>query len=368
MKKPFVRGFSLAEVLVTALLGSIVLVGLAEFMARTLRMGQASRVNLIERDFLATINKILEDEDSCKESLKPANLFHGRHDKGIGKLTTGLSLKLDNDPVEVVPLGTFKDSIEVVKMTMKPEGSTPQEKTDNESKPVRVLTVLYKKIGLGKLNTVAEGECTANETGGCFKKKCKINYKLASNKSDVETCKATDCHGVGIGIVQAGIGPKCPWGQIYKPGENPECDPRNTTEHLGANCKGSDKGVNFIGEQGNDVGSGRVVDTESGKCVCKFVEHAQVFCGNRVLTAEGLCVKKCQVYGAQECWPRNGGFANEIQKKLFCSKKYQGSEVCIRQSGTFYKRLYNRETGRVRCASYAGNDPPDSWFLPQNDQ
>ena len=168
----------------------------------------------------------------------------------------------------------------------------------------------------------------------------------------------------------------------------------------------------FIGNETTQRTAGEGDD----KCICKGTDDVK-----RALTADGLCYKKNQHYGRVHCWPRGSSSDDRSQAvKAFCSKEYQGTELCVKTTDEitgggsnnasqicirqlpldfkvnrdnegnlrdgftathtmYYKRVYNRETGLIRCeihdqCEYRGpeyiskqNSPPvpESWFYPQ---
>ena len=274
----------------------------------------------------------------------------------------------------------------------------------------RDFFVYYKKTNLGDLNTVAGKPCTASDTAGCFTTQCKLDYEFGDDpetETTTETghfrgCKSLTCHPVVLQV--AGSRFPCKWGELYRPGATPKCDKR---ENQTGGCD-NPTGSKFLKRLGGDT-TGRV--NENGKCVCPKDGTVK-----RVLTAEGLCIKKQQEYNWFSCWPRttenhnvDGGApidhlyqdsigATEENIKDFCSNKYQGQEVCIRSEGktgnaleqsickklkpgsferSYYKRVYNRETGQVSCLRFiqcqegpspteaAKDAPPAGWLMPQ---
>ena len=388
------RGFSLVEVLVGGAIAGVILIGNLHSLKFSMQAGAVSKSILTENDFRLTVSNALDK--NCQNNLQPLD---ADKEKTVIPVT---SLRLKSGEPNIIEVGIFKNDIEVVKMEVRAQANTDTS---------REFFAYYKKTNLGDLNTVAGKKC--EKTGetykldGCFRTQCKLNYELGDDPTttpETETgylavCESLTCHPVVLQVA-GGIGPKCPWGEIWK---NNKCDKR---EKKNGSCDKPSDSVfleNFDGDK-----TGRTADGD--KCVCKEVSGVK-----RVLTAEGLCIKKQQEYNWFSCWPRvkeDGSFdfdpddldygdvgASEENIKNFCSNKYQGQEVCIRSiekslnesicnkrgktktakdpdnntgvmERSYYKRVYNRETGQVSCLRFiqcVGATPPPSaeWLIPQ---
>ena len=384
------RGFSLVEVLVAGVIASVIAMGSLYSLKFALQAGTVSRSVLTETDFKLSVRQALK-EDVCTVNLRPKS--DADKEKTVIPVT---SLKLkSNDPEPIIEIGTFKGDIEVVKMEVR-----ARDKTSTN----REFIAYYKKNNIGKLNTVAGEICgrdpndsTKFKLDGCYTEKCSLNYILGDNpdtpatETDFFSCEAQACHPVVLHV--AGSRFPCKWGELYRPGENPPCDKREKT------AGGCDKPTGSVFLSGGESGEYPDLDNDKtnrvedkGKCVCKAGTSEN---------AEGLCISDTQLYSLYECWPRNPSSGGDYgvtkeQIKDFCSEKYQGRQVCLKGKWTtgnsvttvckkraeairaqpaqqvYYKRVYNRETGKVRCLIYnncrAGsnqNPPPDTWFMPQ---
>ena len=357
------RGLSLVEVLVTGVIASVMMLGSAHTLMLAMQASGVSRAILTENDFKFTLSKALKE--NCTANLRTVSITN--KENAVIPVTE-LKLKVDDTDPIIKTGKTFKGDIEVVKMEVK-----AQDKTDTS----REFIAYYKKTNLGDLNTVAGGKCekTGENTyklSGCFKTQCKLKYELGDNDETTDkvetgflkTCESLTCHPVVLQVA-GGIGPKCPWGSIWK---NNKCD--NREDKGTGNCN-RPEGSLFVH---STFGTARV--EKDGKCVCE---------DKRVETAEGLCYKASQAYGEVHCWPRKKSW-DASAVGAFCSEKYQGTELCLKEPKqwitdkdhaclkhlseqnredvtrehtehkikreTYYKRFYNRETGKVRCIKY----------------
>ena len=282
------RGFSLLEVLVATAIAGVILIGNLHSLNFAMQAGAVSKAILNENDFKLTLSNAIRE--NCDTNLMPtAPQITGTHkEKGIGQVSKlflkGEGTDYENDPA-IIKLSpeTFKGDIEVVKMELTGEDS---ENTAGGGFFKRDFVAYYKKTNLGDLNTVAGKPCTASDTAGCFTTQCKLDYEFGDDpetETTTETghfrgCKSLTCHPVVLQV--AGSRFPCKWGELYRPGATPKCDKR---ENQTGGCD-NPTGSKFLKRLGGDT-TGRV--NENGKCVCPKDGTVK-----RVLTAEGLCIKK----------------------------------------------------------------------------
>ena len=98
VKAPWVsnppRGFSLAEVLVVGLVGSVVLAGSLQALSVSVQSSQVISSSLAERDLKKTVGKIISSPNYCKTNFQPKDgstgKLEGTDNKnfGIGTITT----------------------------------------------------------------------------------------------------------------------------------------------------------------------------------------------------------------------------------------------------------------------------------------
>ena len=365
-----------------------------------MQAGTVSRSVLTETDFKLSVRQALK-EDACTVNLIP------KSDADKEKIVISVpSLKLkSNDPEPIIEAGkTFKGDIEVVKMEVR-----AKTKTDTN----REFIAYYKKTNIGKLNTVAGEICgkdpddsTKFKLDGCYTEKCSLDYVLGDNpdtpatETDYFSCEAQACHPVVLQV--AGSRFPCKWGELYRPGATPKCDKRESKN--GGSCD-KPTGSKFIG---NEKTSRKPDDDDPNKCICPS--------SSRIETVDGLCMTLEKSYTSKDCWPRDDSYnfqsnqsAWTTAKGNFCSKEYQGTEICVWHNLrpslntevhglgvlTYYKRFYNRETGEVNCRKFVRtytsrpggcggvppgkicepwsskgrifkiNRVPESWFYPQ---
>ena len=193
------RGFTLVELLVGAVIVTVVLNGSAKFIEMSLRSNNAAKAGLVENDFKQTIAKGLENE-GCNSvpgdaSLKPANLEGSDKANGIGAFKSTFSLNS-------IKVGDFKDSIKVVKMELR--------NTDPVESNKRNFVVYYKHINLGSLSAPDPDNCkydndpTKIKATGCFEHTCTVNYK--NTATDKHCTGSVNCHAFGVGV---GGNPDC---------------------------------------------------------------------------------------------------------------------------------------------------------------
>ena len=154
-------------------IGVLVISGSAEFLKVVLSSAKVSNSILTENDFKQTIARGLSID--CAEAtpeIRPDNLEGSDKNNGIGDFKSDFTLPGD------IKIGTFKGSIEVVKMDL----------TGDSSKPTRDFNIYYKKVGLERAsapdsqNCIAKNGGTPAKTAGCFKHTCTVGIE-SSNKS-----------------------------------------------------------------------------------------------------------------------------------------------------------------------------------------
>ena len=182
------KGLGLIEVLVMSTIGVLVISGSAEFLKVVLSSAKVSNSILTENDFKQTIARGLSID--CAEAtpeIRPDNLEGSDKNNGIGDFKSDFTLPGD------IKIGTFKGSIEVVKMDL----------TGDSSKPTRDFNIYYKKVGLERAsapdsqNCMAKNGGTPAKTAGCFKHTCTVGIE-SSNKS----CNSVvNCHNFSKAII-----------------------------------------------------------------------------------------------------------------------------------------------------------------------
>ena len=202
MKKQKDQGFSLIEVLVSAFLGSVILLGTGKMVSVSLKNSNVIKSNIEEQILLHSISKVLTDSAQCKANLKPSidRLTGVEKELGRGTLSS-LYLGLDNPDVNDIALltvgQTFQSSLDIVRIQL-----TEGLPTDNPKTQIvnRKLIVYYKKRGLKNLPN-AHGEdlpCTNSDTRGCYFSHCSLQYALQDIPANpnVTECDVLNCMGI----------------------------------------------------------------------------------------------------------------------------------------------------------------------------
>ena len=172
-------GFTLVELLVGAVVGTMLLSGSAKFVEMSLQSSNVAKAVLAESDFEQTIKQGLRSKgcntDKAQADLKSAKLVADSKvpgsapNDGIGALKPDFSL-----PGGIKKDGVFKGSIKVVKMELR--------NVDPVDPTKRKFVVYYKKIGLGNLNAPDPDKCISTDVTGCFEQTCQVNYDNNTNK------------------------------------------------------------------------------------------------------------------------------------------------------------------------------------------
>ena len=222
VKAPWVRnpprGFSLAEVLVVGVVGSVILAGSLQSLSVTVQSSQVIRSSLVEKDFVKSVGKIVSAPALCKANFTPATgKLEGTNSqsKGIGTITTltdkvckyevsGCTDTSENGEYPYSPLTTckvasdcpepshtctgggsptetkkcvgaisitseddtstpnvkeyeFKNALEIIslKLTADEDPAEPPKGADK----IRTFSVFYKKLGMGQLTELIPGQC-----------------------------------------------------------------------------------------------------------------------------------------------------------------------------------------------------------------
>ena len=185
------KGFGILEVLVASVIMGTILIGAAETFKVALQAQAISGNTIAENDLKVAFSKSVQ-MDNCAETLRPLNLA-GTDDnlknRGIGKFK-------DNVPLagELKSSGLFKDRLQVVKVELK--GTEPTHETEPLTPPWtepkdREYTIYYKKTGMGSLNTMGGGTCSASDVSGCYSYSCQVEYERQS--ASEMSCQAQDC-------------------------------------------------------------------------------------------------------------------------------------------------------------------------------
>ena len=139
------------------------------------------------------MGNILGSSDQCINNLKPTTA-PGINDMGEGEVS-----QITNIGETVLQTGGFfKENLEIVKMELKSEITTPDDPKGNNV--TRNFLVYYKKRIVGKQATLGGEQCTSTNQDGCYFSQCRIVYKLNAGGTDVEGCSMLDCTGGEEGI------------------------------------------------------------------------------------------------------------------------------------------------------------------------
>ena len=263
VKTPLVRkprsGFSLAEVLVVGVVGSVILAGSLQSLSVTVQSSQVIRSSLVEKDFVKSVGKIVSAPALCKANFKPATgKIEGTY--GTGTITTltdkvckydvtGCTDTSQNKEYPYSPLTTckvasdcpepshtctgggsstetkkcvgaisitseddtstsnvkeyeFKNALEIISLELTAD-EDPAEPPKGADK-IRTFSVFYKKLGMGQLTELIPGQCerktgtVSAKTDGCYSHQCKIRYRLNDAGTAVLNCEALDCIEEGM--------------------------------------------------------------------------------------------------------------------------------------------------------------------------
>ena len=185
------KGYGLLEILVASVIMGTILIGGAETLKVALQSQAISGNTIAENDLKVAFSKSVQ-MDNCAETLRPLNLA-GTDDnlknRGIGKFKDSVPLA-----GELKSSGLFKDRLQVVKVELK--GTEPTHETEPLTPPWtepkdREYTIYYHKTGMGSLNTMGGGTCSATDISGCYHYSCQVEYERQS--ASEMSCQAQDC-------------------------------------------------------------------------------------------------------------------------------------------------------------------------------
>ena len=186
-----VRGFSLIEFLVLGTIVSIISLGTLKLLNISIQSAQVSNATFTEEELIKSIKKGVAKENACRLNLYYKKL-NGNQNQGKGTISELKTPSTLNDIVLLQEGTTFKNNLHIVKMEL--DGT--QTLNVNSGTPVeRFFTVYYKKINMGKLNTLGGGTCTPSTVSGCYFQSYKMMYALKDNappEYDLEICGFSD--------------------------------------------------------------------------------------------------------------------------------------------------------------------------------
>ena len=184
-----VRGFSLIEILVLGTIVSIISLGTLKLLNISIQSAQVSNATFSEEELIKSIKKGITKESACHFNLYYKKL-NGTQDQGKGTIS---ELKTPDDVILLQEDTTFKNNLHIVKMEL--DGNQPL--TVSRPAVERFFTVYYKKINMGKLNTLGGGTCTPSNVSGCYFQSYKVMYQLnrivGQSNYVLATCSLSHC-------------------------------------------------------------------------------------------------------------------------------------------------------------------------------
>ena len=217
VKAPWVsnppRGFSLVEVLVVGVVGSIIMAGTLKTLSLSVQSSQVARSSISEQTINSLVGDILNNENECKVNLHPNKITGEDKLKGAGSVKA-----LTQKSATILKTrSVFKNSLEIVDMRLSGEkdSSTDSLNDPKTAERDRTFSVYYKKKGLGSLSTLGGGDCTSTNTDGCYFYQCKLRYQLSSLGTTVTRCSPLDCLSSSTNN-DAVAGVNCAEGQYLK--------------------------------------------------------------------------------------------------------------------------------------------------------
>ena len=200
-----IRGFFLIETLIIGAITSIIILGTLQLSRLSTKSVQVSSVVLAEQEIIQLVRKGLTSSADCKFNLDFNNLVGSlamqkdgrgsvsklKKDDGDGLYYTSPGVEDLGDIILLEEGQIFKNSLEIVKIEM--DGRDPLN--ISTSIPVeRYFTVYYKKLNLGKLNTLGGGVCDTSDMSGCYFQSYKIIYDLDLIGLSPGTLTTTTCN------------------------------------------------------------------------------------------------------------------------------------------------------------------------------
>ena len=232
-----VAGFTLVEVLLAAVIGSIVAFGSLKVFDASLQSSRMASMFFAERELKAVIGKVLSNTRGCRENLKPDHLtdvFFGSAEKGIGDIRELRTYYLapDSDasdsehkkyslvagPAVLKTGAVFSRHLEIVQMRLDSIPSFTVSKTDtNIHKDLakdsdadshvdnRRFVIFYRKKNMRQMSTLAGGpHCEKGtddeeaKTEDCYFIQCDLRYQLNSSESTPNICNMQTCLYTGM--------------------------------------------------------------------------------------------------------------------------------------------------------------------------
>ena len=232
-----IAGFTLVEVLLAAVIGSIVALGSLKVFDASLQSSRMANMFFAERELKAVVGKVLSTTRGCQENLKPDRLtdvFFGSAEKGIGNVQQLRTyyMALDSDVSDsdhktyslvagpsVLKTGSiFNGHLEIIQIRLDSIPSFTvskmkinryknlEEDTDvNTHSDNRRFVIFYKKKNMKQLSTIAGGShCERGKEGeeakveDCYFIQCDVRYKLNSSGSIPSVCEMQTCLYAGL--------------------------------------------------------------------------------------------------------------------------------------------------------------------------
>ena len=193
------RGFGFTEVLIVTGIISVILVATTKVATRAMSVSRAVQAVSSENELQLAVAHILADDEYCKDNLKPIT---GKLEGSDATMGIGTIDQLAQNSSALVEVNkdintniTFRNNLQIVKMSLESPISTPQDPHSIEVE--RHFKVFYKMRGIGNhLNTKNGGSCfndgTTIDTTGCYSNQCILKYRL-DTFNNVTTCKLLSC-------------------------------------------------------------------------------------------------------------------------------------------------------------------------------
>ena len=417
VKAPWVNkprsGFSLAEVLVVGVVGSVILAGSLQSLSVTVQSSQVIRSSLVEKDFVKSVGKIVSAPALCKANFKPATgKIEGTY--GTGTITTltdkvckydvtGCTDTSQNKEYPYSPLTTckvasdcpepshtctgggsstetkkcvgaisitseddtstsnvkeyeFKNALEIISLELTAD-EDPAEPPKGADK-IRTFSVFYKKLGMGQLTELIPGQCerkietTPAKTDGCYSHQCKIMYELNDAGTAVLKCEALDC-------IAEGMSYECSGGMVRNDEDTGCICPDHTPNWNGTkciNCATEDKVCKYEVTGCTDTTENKIytytddVSKQNESCT----QDSDCTKGSHTCTGGGTAsvTNKCK---SNPWW--NGAECDECPSNLIFSPNNRKCEACSAPTPK-----PNRDTTTDFCEACPATTPPTPWW------